>query len=116
MQLSINARSGGILAYAAGLCSVASDRGMEARSTHARQRRTVVYCSSAGRDPLSPTPKTFQPDPRKVVDLARAAAGFVFRGTSGAVVAGYGASTHFSYNSSRHQGRDGLFCGACPPF
>jgi hypothetical protein len=93
MQLSVNARSGSILANAAGV-RMATDRGLEARSTHARPRRTVVYCSTAGRDPLSPTPKTFQPDPRKVVDLARAAAGFLFRGTSGAVVAGYGASTH----------------------
>ena len=67
---------------------------------HAPQRRAAARASQsndAGDSRLAtftpPTPQRFRVDPAKLQDLATSAAGFLFRGTSGALAAGYAVSS-----------------------
>ena len=59
--------------------------------------RHRVSCAASPPPPLSEAAlkaKTFSVRPDKLLDTATAAAGFLFRGVSGAVVGGYGARWH----------------------
>ena len=68
--------------------------GARPRCHPSRAARHRVSCAASPPPPLSDaakSAKTFSVKPDKLLDTATAAAGFLFRGTSGAVVGGYGA-------------------------